>query len=114
MLIAVGVVIASHLAFMAMEMFFWQTPKVRRIFGKTEEQALDSKVLAANVGLYNGFLAAGLLWGLWINTPGVLTFFLVCIVIAGVYGGLTAKRSILFIQGLPAIIALALVWLYFS
>jgi len=105
----VGLVIVSHLLFMAMEMFFWQHPTVRKIFAMTEEHAEICRSLAANVGLYNGFLAAGLLWGLVINSVGVLTFFLLCIVVAGVVGAITAKRSILYIQGLPALIALILV-----
>ena len=105
----VGLVIVSHLLFMAMEMFFWMHPKVRKIFAKTEEHAQICRSLAANVGLYNGFLAAGLMWGLVISSVSVLTFFLLCIVVAGVVGAITAKRSILYIQGLPALIALVLV-----
>ncbi len=90
-------------------MFLWNTPFGRKTFGLTEEYAKQSAALAANQGLYNGFLAAGLLWGL-VSTGGfdALIFFLICIIIAGIYGALTAKRSILFLQALPAAIALAL------
>jgi putative membrane protein len=111
MVLVIAVVILSHLAFMVMEMFFWTRPAVRKIFAMSEQKAIDSKALAANIGLYNGFLAAGLLWGLWLNTPGVLTFFLTCITLAGIYGGLTSKRSILVVQALPAAIGLGLVWI---
>jgi putative membrane protein len=94
-------------------MFFWTKPAGRRAFGTTPELAESSKVLAANQGLYNGFLAAGLIWGLWLGRDGyaIVTFFLVCVVIAGVYGAITASRKILFVQALPALIGLVLVWL---
>lgn len=110
----VGLVIFSHLLFMAMEMFFWEHPKVRKIFAMTEEHAQVCKSLAANVGLYNGFLAAGLIWGLILQSRHILSFFLICIVVAGVVGAITAKRSILYIQGVPAMLALILVNLSFT
>ena len=90
-------------------MFLWNTPFGRKTFGLKEDYARQSAALAANQGLYNGFLAAGLLWGL-VSTGGfdALIFFLSCIIIAGIYGAFTAKRSILFLQALPAAIAMAL------
>ena len=107
--IAISLVIILHILFMALEMFLWNTPFGRKVFGLKEDYAQQSAVLAANQGLYNGFLAAGLLWGLT-STGGsdALMFFLSCIIIAGIYGALTAKRSILFLQALPAAIAMAL------
>ncbi len=107
--IAISIVIVLHGLFLVLEMFLWNTPFGRKTFGLKEEYARQSAVLAANQGLYNGFLAAGLLWGLF-STGGfdALIFFLSCIIIAGVYGALTTKRSILFIQALPAAIAMAL------
>ena len=111
--IAVVFVAVEHLLFLVLEMFLWTTPFGRRTFGLTEEFAKESAGLAANQGLYNGFLAAGLVWSLMIGVDGkaVCTFFLTCVVVAGVFGALTAKRSILFVQALPASIALALVHL---
>jgi putative membrane protein len=91
-------------------MFFWEHPVGRRIFGMTPEQSRSSAALAANQGLYNGFLAAGLAWGLWSGRLEVQTFFLACVVVAGVYGGATAKRSILVTQALPAVITMVLVY----
>ncbi|MGH1486485.1 MAG: DUF1304 domain-containing protein [Cellvibrionaceae bacterium] len=111
MFVVVSLVIVSHIAFMLMEVVFWTHPRVRKIFAMSEEKAIDSKVLASNVGLYNGCLAAGLIWGLWEGSSELLIFFLGSIFIAGCYGGFTAKRSILYIQALPAAIALILVWL---
>lgn len=105
------VVILLHLLFAVLEMFFWLHPKVRKIFAMSIEKASDSKQLAANVGLYNGFLAAGLIWGLSQELVNILIFFLSCITIAGVYAGLTAKRTLLWVQAAPAFIALVLVWL---
>ena len=107
--IAISIVIVLHVLFLILEMFLWDTPFGRKTFGLKEEYAKQSAPLAANQGLYNGFLAAGLLWGL-VSTGGfdALIFFLSCIIIAGIYGALTAKRSILFIQALPAAIAIAL------
>jgi putative membrane protein len=113
--ILVFVVAALHVFFLVLEMFLWKTPYGRRTFHTTPEVAESSAVLAANQGLYNGFLAAGLLWGLlgYGVTAGrpILTFFLLCVIIAGVYGAATVGRRILFIQALPAAIALVLVWL---
>lgn len=106
----IGVVAALHLGFLVLEMFFWDHPVGRRIFGMTPELSAGSRTLAANQGLYNGFLAAGLIWGLVSGRFDVQVFFLVCVVVAGIYGGLTAKRSILVTQALPAALALACLW----
>lgn len=114
MLIAATIVIALvallHLYFLVLEMFLWDKPAGRRAFGLTPEFAAQSKTLAANQGLYNGFLAAGLIWGLSLGSSGfsVKLFFLICVLIAGIYGGLTASRKILWIQALPAAIGLVL------
>lgn len=99
-----------HVYFLVLEMFLWDKSLGLRTFRQTREAAMASKVLAANMGLYNGFLAAGLLWGLYLGDTGtqVKQFFLVCILIAGVFGGLTANRRILFLQALPAAFALLL------
>ena len=99
----------SHFGFLVLEMFFWDHPLGRRIFGMTPEVSASSAVLAANQGLYNGFLAAGLLWALWADRPELKIFFLGCVVVAGVFGGMTAKTSIFFTQALPAAVALGLV-----
>src|SRR5499426_4910463 len=96
----------SHIGFMILEMFFWDHPIGRRIFGMTPEVSASSAVLAANQGLYNGFLAAGLLWALRADRRELKIFFLGCVVIAGLFGGLTAKTSILFTQALPGLLAL--------
>lgn len=100
-----------HVYFLVLEMFLWDKPAGLRAFGQSKEQAEASKVLAANQGLYNGFLAAGLLWGLSLGADGtqIKLFFLCCVLIAGLYGGATASRKILFIQALPAAVALLLV-----
>ena len=99
-----------HVYILVLEMFLWDKPRGRRAFGLTAEQAAQTKVLAANQGLYNGFLAAGLLWGLWLGGAGlpVKVFFLLCVLVAGLYGAATANRRILFVQAVPAAIALAL------
>jgi putative membrane protein len=99
-----------HLYFLVLEMFLWDKPAGRRAFGLDAESAAQTKVLAANQGLYNGFLAAGLLWGLWLGADGraVRLFFLGCVLVAGVYGGHTASRKILWVQALPAALALLL------
>jgi putative membrane protein len=104
-----GLVALAHVGILVLEMFFWDHPVGRRIFGMTPEVSASSAVLAANQGLYNGFLAAGLLWGLWAGRRDVKVFFLVCVVVAGVFGGLTAKASILLTQALPAALALTAV-----
>jgi putative membrane protein len=102
-------VLGSHVGFLALEMFFWTSPYALKTFGMTPEFAQASKVLAANQGLYNGFLAAGLAWGLLKGDEGLSlkVFFLACVILAGAFGALTAKTSILFIQALPAALALA-------
>jgi putative membrane protein len=111
--IAVVVVALLHLYFLVLEMFLWDTPKGRRTFGLTPELSAASKGLAANQGLYNGFLAAGLLWGARFGPIGrpVAIFFLACVVIAGVFGAVTASRKILWVQAVPGALALALVLL---
>lgn len=99
-----------HVYFLVLEMFLWDKPLGLKTFRQSREAASASKVLAANMGLYNGFLAAGLLWGLSLGDAGtqIKLFFLGCVVIAGVFGGLTANRRILFVQALPAALALLL------
>jgi putative membrane protein len=111
--IAVGLVALLHLYFLVLEMFFWDKPLGRRTFGLTPEFAAASKSLAANQGLYNGFLAAGLVWGLVLGAAGdaIKLFFLGCVVVAGVFGAATASRKILWVQALPGAIAAALVYL---
>lgn len=114
-LILIGIVAFEHLYFLYLEMFAWTQPRTRRAFGTTVEFAEASKSLAANQGLYNGFLAAGLIWSLLHPDPLIARqlqlFFLGCVLIAALYGGVTVKRSILLIQGLPAALALAAVLL---
>jgi putative membrane protein len=111
--IATGVVAVLHILFLVLEMFLWDKPQGRKVFGTTEAFARESKVLAANQGLYNGFLAAGLIWGIWLGEAGdpVKIFFLGCVLVAGVYGGLTANPRIMLVQAVPALIALVAVWL---
>lgn len=111
--ILVGLVALAHLYFLALEMFFWTKPLGLRTFAMTQEFANSTAVLAANQGLYNGFLAVGLLWGLLDAKRGfaLKVFFLLCIIVAGVYGGITAKTTILYVQALPALVALVLVML---
>jgi len=106
----VAIIALLHGYFLILEMFFWDKPLGRKIFKLTADDAKASKNLAANQGLYNGFLAAGLIWGLLLGNAGtaILLFFLSCIVIAGVYAGLTVNKRIFFIQALPALFALAL------
>ena len=104
-----GLVALSHVGFLVIEMFFWDHPVGRRIFGMTPEVSASSAVLAANQGLYNGFLAAGLLWALWADRRELKIFFLGCVVVAGAFGGMTAKTSILLTQALPAALGLGLV-----
>lgn len=107
--IATLFVALSHVGILILEMFFWNHPVGQKIFSMTPEVAESSAVLAMNQGLYNGFLAAGLFWGILSKRRDVKLFFLGCVVVAGIFGGLTAKTSILFTQGLPALIALILV-----
>ncbi len=111
--IAVAIVAALHIWFLILEMFLWDKPAGLRAFGHSKEAAAASRVLAANQGLYNGFLAAGLIWGLLQGSGGtsVKVFFLSCVLVAGLYGAATASKKILFIQALPAAIGLALVLL---
>ena len=113
--VLIVVVAAMHVYFLVLEMFLWRTPFGRRTFRTTAEVAESSAVLAANQGLYNGFLAAGLVWTLvWYGVVGgraILTFFLACIVVAGIFGGLTVSRRIVLVQAVPAAIAAALLWL---
>ena len=108
--LAIAAIAILHLYFLVLEMFLWDKPAGLRAFGLTQEMATATKTLAANQGLYNGFLAAGLLWGLWQGTDGrpVQVFFLLCVLVAGVFGALTASRRILFAQALPALVALVL------
>jgi putative membrane protein len=107
-----GLVALLHLWFLVLEMFLWTKPLGRRVFKLTEEKAQLTKALAANQGLYNGFLAAGLVWGLWLGAEGhaIRCFFLGCVIVAGVFGAATVGRKILFVQALPAAVALGLTW----
>lgn len=98
-----------HAGFLVLEMFLWTSPTGQRVFGMTPEFAAQSATLAANQGLYNGFLAAGLLWGVLRNNREFMVFFLACVIVAGIYGGITAKHSILFVQAAPALVALVTV-----
>ncbi len=111
--IVIALVALLHAYFLVLEMFLWDKPVGLKAFGQTRESAAATKVLAANQGLYNGFLAAGLVWGLSLGEAGfgVKVFFLVCVLIAGLYGAATASRKILFVQALPAAIGLALLLL---
>ena len=106
-----GLVALLHIYFLILEMFLWDKPMGRRVFGNSQEFADASKVLAMNQGLYNGFLAAGLIWGLALGPAGlaIKVFFLGCVIAAGIFGGFTASRKILVVQALPAAIALILV-----
>lgn len=110
-IITVSLVALLHLGFLVLEMFLWDKPIGLRIFGQTKQQAAATKVMAANQGLYNGFLAAGLLWGLSLGANGIdiVIFFLSCVIVAGIFGSITASRKILYVQALPAAIALLLV-----
>jgi putative membrane protein len=108
--IATALVALLHVYFLILEMFLWTRPFGMRTFGLTPEFAAASKALAANQGLYNGFLAAGLAWGLFLGSDPVSIFFLACVVVAGVFGAITASRKILWAQALPGAVALALVW----
>ena len=103
--VLVALVAALHLYFLVLEMFLWTTPTGRRVFGTDPAFAEQSKALAANQGLYNGFLVAGLVWGLVADDTDVLLFFTGCVVVAGVYGAATVNRRILFVQALPGLLA---------
>ena len=111
----VALVAALHVYFLILEMFLWTRPLGLKTFRNTPQKAADSAVLAANQGLYNGFLAAGLIWGLVQGAPAfalqIKTFFLLCVIVAGVYGAVTVSRRILLVQAMPAAVALVLLWL---
>jgi putative membrane protein len=112
--ILVGLVAAIHVYIVVLEMFLWDKPFGLKAFGNTPEFAAASKVLAANQGLYNGFLAAGLIWGLSMGAAGhpVQLFFLGCVIVAGLYGAMTASVKILYVQAVPAVLAVAaILWL---
>src|SRR3954452_19057003 len=113
--ILVALVAALHMYFLVLEMFLWTKPLGLKTFHNTPEKAQDSAVLAANQGLYNGFLAAGLIWGLLQAVPGfafqIKVFFLLCVIVAGAYGAATVSRRILYVQAAPAALALILLWL---
>jgi putative membrane protein len=113
--ILVALVAVLHVYFLVLEMFLWTRPLGLKTFRNSPEKAADSAVLAANQGLYNGFLAAGLLWGLVQDIPAfafqIKTFFLLCVIVAGLYGTATVSRRILYVQAAPAAIALVLLWL---
>ena len=110
--VLIGVVAVLHLYFMYLEMIAWDQPLGRKTFGTTAEFAAASKALAANQGLYNGFLVAGLAWGLYLGEGGfaVKVFFLACVIVAGVFGAATVSKRILFVQALPAALALLALW----
>ena len=111
----VALVAALHVYFLALEMFFWTKPLGLKTFRNTPEKAADSAVLAANQGLYNGFLSAGLIWGLLQPNAGfafqIKVFFLICVIVAGIYGAATVSFRILLVQAAPAVLALILLWL---
>lgn len=111
--ILVGLVAILHIGFLTLEMFLWTTPFGMKTFNLTPEFAAASAALAANQGLYNGFLAAGLIWGLATRERAfaIKVFFLVCVIVAGIFGAATAKMSILFVQALPAALGLLVTWL---
>ncbi len=113
--ILIGGVAAQHIAFLVLEMFLWTKPLGLKVFRMDRPTAEASAVLAKNQGLYNGFLAAGLIWSLTVHDPeqafSLKVFFLSCVLLAGLYGGLTASKAILWVQGLPGAIALGTLWL---
>jgi putative membrane protein len=113
--ILVALVAVLHIYFLILEMFLWTKPLGLKTFRNSPEKAAESAVLAANQGLYNGFLAAGLIWGLIQSVPAfafqIKVFFLLCVIVAGVYGAATVSRRILLVQAAPAAIALILLWL---
>ncbi|MBZ9760049.1 DUF1304 domain-containing protein [Mesorhizobium sp. CA8] len=111
--ILVGLVALIHCYIVYLEMVLWDTPRGCKAFGLTPEFASASKVLAANLGLYNGFLAAGLIWGLYLGAGGfqIKMFFLLCVAIAGLYGAATVGRKVLFVQTAPAVLAIIALWL---
>jgi len=113
--ILVALVAALHVYFLILEMFLWTRPLGLKTFRNSPEKAAASAVLAANQGLYNGFLAAGLIWGLLQGNPGfafqIKVFFLLCVIVAGLYGAASVSRRILYVQAAPAALALILLWL---
>jgi len=113
--VLVALVAVLHIYFLILEMFLWTKPVGLKTFGNSQERANAMAVLAANQGLYNGFLAAGLLWGLLQAVPAfalqIKVFFLICVIVAGVYGAYSVSRRILFVQAAPAALALACLWL---
>jgi putative membrane protein len=111
--ILTGVVALIHIYIVILEMVLWDKPQGMKAFGTTPTFAAESKTLAANQGLYNGFLVAGLIWGIWLGEAGdpIKIFFLLCVVVAGLFGAVTVGRKILFVQTIPAVIALIGVWL---
>ena len=113
--VLVALVAVLHIYFLILEMFLWTKPVGLKTFGNSQERANAMAVLAANQGLYNGFLAAGLLWGLLQAVPAfalqIKVFFLICVIVAGVYGAYSVSRRIFFVQAAPAALALACLWL---
>ena len=113
--ILVALIAALHAYFLILEMFLWDKPQGLKVFRNTPEKAAITKVMAANQGLYNGFLAAGLIWGLLHGNPAfafqIKAFFLLCVIVAGAYGAATVSRRILYVQAAPAALALILLWL---
>ena len=107
--VLVALVALIHVYILVLEMFLWTTPRGQRAFGLTSEFAQQTRVLGLNQGLYNGFLAAGLVWGLIVDDLGVKVFFLACVAIAGIVGAITANRRILVVQTVPAVLALIFV-----
>lgn len=107
--ILVTLVALAHIGFLVLEMFLWTGPIGQRVFAMTPEFAAQSAVLAANQGLYNGFLAAGLLWGALRNNREFMIFFLLCVIVAGIFGGLTAKFTIIYTQAIPGLVSLLVV-----
>jgi putative membrane protein len=111
--IVIGLIALLHVYILVLEMFLWETPRAMKVFKQTKETAVITKVLAANQGLYNGFLAAGLFWGLYLGQAGnhIKVFFLLCVLVAGLYGAATANKRILFIQVIPSLIGLFLLYI---
>ncbi|MFB9993104.1 DUF1304 domain-containing protein [Deinococcus oregonensis] len=107
----VALIAVLHVYILVLEMFLWSTPRAMKAFGTTPDFAQATSALAANQGLYNGFLAAGLFWGLIAQAPAIQLFFLGCVAVAGLYGAATANRRILFIQTVPAVVAILAVLL---
>jgi len=108
---AVALVALLHLYFLVLEMFLWTRPFGMKTFGLTPEFATASRGLAANQGLYNGFIAAGLAWSVFLGSDPISVFFLGCVIVAGVFGAITVSRKIFWVQAVPGIVALALVWI---